>query len=304
MHPLGFVSDSNQLAVSQAHYLPSGEPEVSTQLVDADGSIASVAHSVLGPKYSEISGSSFDFGAGRVWFLCAVYSARVDRQPRCTLPSASLSAVNSIPSEIPPPPDDRVIGSGQTELGFPSSDLAVLLAQDRLWLYSFSARTFRQMNLSEILITSAGANPQADQGLVPTGASQRFRCTSFTTLFSKKAKYFEVPHGTRIVVVDMTTLQIVQTIQPNKEKSLIDLALKRSRKGVACRMGRIAEFSHVAHGRALDPMFHRVTHSRPSSARLSPCRFKRLVLRSRMRSIWRSYYSPLQASCPSAIRVA
>jgi hypothetical protein len=100
LHPIGFINDSGQLAVSQAHYLPSGEPEVSTQLVDADGSITPAAASVLGPKYAEVLGSSFDFRGGRVWFLCPAYSARIDRQPRCTLTSASLREAASASLEI------------------------------------------------------------------------------------------------------------------------------------------------------------------------------------------------------------
>ena len=35
----------------------------------------------------------------------------------------------------------------------------------------------------------------------------------------------QVPHGTKIVVVDMTTLQILQTIQPSKKESIVDFAL-------------------------------------------------------------------------------
>ncbi len=222
MHPLGFVSDSSQLAVSQAHYLPSGEPEVSTQLVNSDGSIAPGAHSVLGPKYSEISGSSFDFGAGRVWFLCGVYSARVDRQPRCTLTSASLSSVDLLSLQIPPPPDDRVVGSGQPELGFPSSDLAILLAQDRLWLYSFSARTFRQMNIPE---TPHYVRWGEFPGRPRFSSDGRFAAIPVYMFHYPFFQEGEVSHGTKIVVVDTATLQILQPIQPNKEESLIDLAL-------------------------------------------------------------------------------
>ena len=35
----------------------------------------------------------------------------------------------------------------------------------------------------------------------------------------------QVPHGTKIVVVDMTTLQILQTIQPSKQERIVDFAL-------------------------------------------------------------------------------
>jgi hypothetical protein len=53
LHPVGFVDESSQLAVSQAHYLPTGEPEVATALVSSDGSITSVPHNVLGAQYTE-----------------------------------------------------------------------------------------------------------------------------------------------------------------------------------------------------------------------------------------------------------
>ena len=222
LHPLGFINDSGQLAVSQAHYLPSGEPEVSTQLVGADGSITPAARSVLGPKYTEVLGSSFDFRAGRVWFLCPVYSARIDRQPRCTLTSASLREAASAPLEIPPPPDDRVIGSGQPNLGFPSSDFAVLLAQERLWLYSFSTRSFRQMNLPE---TPHHIRWAEFPGQPKFSSDGRFAAVPVYMFHYPLFEEGEVPHGTKIVVVDMTTLQILQTIQPSKQESIVDFAL-------------------------------------------------------------------------------
>ena len=100
LHPVGYVDGSSQLAVSQAHYLPTGEPEVATVLVNSDGSITSVPHNVLGPQYTEVSSSSFDFRGGRVWFLCPTYSARIDRQPRCTLTSAPLLEASAPRLEI------------------------------------------------------------------------------------------------------------------------------------------------------------------------------------------------------------
>lgn len=222
LHPIGFINDSGPLAVSQAHYLPSGEPEVSTELVDADGSITPAAASVLGPKYTEVSGSSFDFRGGRVWFLCPPYSARIDRQPRCTLTSASLREAASASLEIPPPPNDRVVGSGQPNLGFPSSDLAVLLAQDRLWLYRFSTRSFRQMDLPE---TPHHIRWAEFPGQPKFSSDGRFAAVPVYMFHLPLFEEGEVPHGAKIVVVDMTTLQILQTIQPNKQESIVDFSL-------------------------------------------------------------------------------
>ena len=222
VHSMGFISGSGQLAVSRAQYLATGETEVSTQFVGADGSITSVAHSVFGPRYAEVLESSFDFSGGRVWFLCPVYSARFDRQPRCTLTSAPLFDTATTTLEIPPPPNDRVMGSGQPNLGFPSSDLAVLLAQDRLWLYSFSARSFRQMTLPE---TPHHIRWVELPGQPKFSSDGRFAAIpvymSHYPLFEEDA----VPHGTKIVVVDMTTLQIMQTIQPSKQERIVDFAL-------------------------------------------------------------------------------
>jgi len=47
-------------------------------------------------------------------------------------------------------------------------------------------------------------------------------------VFMSHAPLFEegsISHGTKIVVVDLKTLQILQTIQPNKQAGLIDFAL-------------------------------------------------------------------------------
>ncbi len=223
LHPVGFINRSDQLEVSQAHYLPTGEPEVSTQLVEVDGTIIPDAHSVLGPKYAEVTGSSFDFRAGRVWFLCPVYAARNDRQPRCALTSAALTGTASSAFEtIPPPPDDRVVGSGQPNLGFPSSDLVVLLAQDRLWLYSFSTGIFREMTLPEtphhIRWFEFPGNPKFS-------SDGRFAAVP---VFMSHAPLFEegsISHGTKILVVDLKTLQILRTFQPDRQAGVIDFAL-------------------------------------------------------------------------------
>ena len=48
-------------------------------------------------------------------------------------------------------------------------------------------------------------------------------------VFMSHAPFFEegsVSHGTKIVVVDLKTLQILQTIQPNRQESLLDFALR------------------------------------------------------------------------------
>ena len=35
----------------------------------------------------------------------------------------------------------------------------------------------------------------------------------------------QVPHGTKIIVVDLKTLRILQTIQPSKKEGIVDFAL-------------------------------------------------------------------------------
>jgi hypothetical protein len=221
LHPMGYIGKSGTLAVSQAHYQPTGEPEVSTQFVSADGSITAAAPSVFGPKYAEVTGSSFDFRGGRVWFLCPAYSARVDRQPRCTLTSAPLR--EGTPAlEIPPPPDDRVVGSGQPNLGFPSPDLAVLLAQDRLWLYTFSTRSFRQMNLPE---TPHHIRWSEFPGQPKFSSDGRFAAIPIYMFHYPLFEEGQVPHGTKVVIVDLKTLRILQTIQPSKGQGIVDFSL-------------------------------------------------------------------------------
>jgi hypothetical protein len=123
---------------------------------------------------------------------------------------------------MPPPPNDRVIGSGQPNLGFPSSDLAVLLAQDRLWLYSFSARSFRQMTLPE---TPHHIRWAEFPGQPKFSSDGRFAAVPVYMFHYPLFVEGQVPHGTKIVVVDMTTLQILQTIQPRKQESIVDFAL-------------------------------------------------------------------------------
>lgn len=223
LHPIGFIKDSDTLAISQAHYLPNGEPEISTQLINADGSITPVAHNVTGAQWTEVSYSTFDFGDARVWFLCPVYSARIDRQPRCTLTSASLLDPDAPPREIPPPPDDRVIGSGQPNLGFRTPELAVMLAERRLWLYSFVDHSFRQLNLPETphhirWFEFPGPPKFSSDGMYAAVPVEMYHLPLF--------EEGQVPHGTKLLIMELRSLRIVQTIQPTGKRALVDFALR------------------------------------------------------------------------------
>ena len=222
IHPIGFVSGSDQLGVSQVHYLSTGEPEIATQFVSSDGSITSVPHIAIGPQYAEVSASSFDFHRGRVWFLCPVYSARIDRQPRCTLTSASLREASAPPLEIPPPPDDRVIGSGQPNLGFPSSDVAILLAEKRFWLYNFADRSFRQLNLPE---TPHHIRWFEFPGQPAFSSDGRFAAVPVYMFHYPLFQEGQVPHGTKVVIIELSTLDILATIQPTGKQNIADLSL-------------------------------------------------------------------------------
>ncbi len=227
LHPIGFFENTDKLAVSQAHYLPTGEPEISTQLVNPDGSVTFLSRSVIGPQYSEVSQSSFDFRDGRVWFLCPPYSARIDRQPRCTLTSASLRGTSEQSPEIHPPPDDRVIGSGQPELGFPSPNLAVILAAKRFWVYNFVDRSFRQLDLPE--------TPHYIRWFEFPGPPKFSSDGCFAAVPVHMSHYplFEegqVSHGTKLVVVELATLQILETVQPPGKENIVDFALHNDGK--------------------------------------------------------------------------
>jgi hypothetical protein len=79
IRPIGYLGGSDKLEVSQAHYLPAGEPEVVTKLISPDGTVT--AGKALGAPYTEVFESSFDFRNGLVWFFCPVYAARWDQQP-------------------------------------------------------------------------------------------------------------------------------------------------------------------------------------------------------------------------------
>jgi hypothetical protein len=222
IHPIGFVGGSDQLAVSQVHYLSTGEPEIATQFVSAEGSLTSVPHIATGPRATEVSASSFDFHRGRVWFLCPADSARIDRQPRCTLTSAPLREVSAPPLEIPPPPDDRVVGSGQPNLGFPSSDVAILLAEKRFWLYNFADRSFRQLDLPE---TPHHIRWFEFPGQPKFTSDGRFAAVPVAMFHYPLFHEGQVRHGTKVLIVELSTLNIVATIQPTGEQNIVDLAL-------------------------------------------------------------------------------
>ena len=158
------------------------------------------------------------FVEGRVWFLCPVYSARSDRQPRCTLQSASLSEAADPATEIPPPPDDRAIGSGEPSLGFPSSHECVLLANKRLWLYDFSNRSFRQMDLPE---TPQHIRWFEFPGQPKFSADAMFAAVPVYLFHYPMFQEGQVSHGTKLLIVDLERLQILKTIQPPGKQSVI-----------------------------------------------------------------------------------
>lgn len=223
IYGLGFIGRSSQLAISQAHYQPTGEPEVITQRISGSGTLEPERHRATGYAYSEIYASSYDYGRDRAWFLCPPVSARLDSQPRCTLTSASLTTNDAPSLEVPPPPDDRVIGSGQPNLGSPSDDSIALLAWHRLWLYSFASRAFRQMNIPETphhirwfeFPEAPKFTADGRYAAIPVDMSHR-------SLFEEGGVF----HGTKILLVDMNALSILKTIQPEHQEALIDFALR------------------------------------------------------------------------------
>jgi hypothetical protein len=229
LHPIGFINDSSQLAIAQAHYLPTGEPEIATHLVNSDGSIITVPHNVLGPQYSEVSASSFDFRDGRVWFLCPGYSSRIDRQPHCTLTSASLLEASASLKEIPPPPNDRVIGSGQPVLGFPSSSIAMLLAQGRIWLYDFTDRSFRE---EQIPRTPHHIRWFEFPGQPKFSSDKRFAVVPVHMFHYPIFQEGQIPHGTKLLILELPTLRILRTIQPPDKRDIVDFALHTDRRGL------------------------------------------------------------------------
>lgn len=229
VHPIGYIQGSETLALSQAHYRATGEPEIKTVLIDVDGKISPVAHSVLGPQYAEVTYSSFDFRHARVWFLCPPYSARLDRQPRCTLTSLSLLEADAPARDIPPPPDDRVVGSGQPNLGFPSPNLAVILAEKRFWLYNFVDRSFRQLNLPETPHHIRWFEFPGDPKFT---SDQRFAALPVYMYHFPFFVEGQVPHGTKLLIVELRSLRIVETIQPIDKAGLVDFAVHSDGKSL------------------------------------------------------------------------
>lgn len=224
-HPIGFIHGTGQLAVTQTHYLPTGEPEICVHLVSADGSAISPPHVVQGYAYSEVSPSSFDFRDATVWLLCPVYSARVDRQPRCTLKSAALLDQPARRREIPPPPDDRVIGSGQPVLGFPSPSNAVLLAHKRMWVYKFSDGSFRQLNLPE---TPHHIRWFEFPGPPKFTSDGNFAAVPVLMFHDPLFHEGQVSRGTKLLIIDLANLKILNTFQPVDKRNIVDFALHRS----------------------------------------------------------------------------
>jgi hypothetical protein len=229
IHPVGYSGDSDQLEVSQAHYLPSGEPEIATKLVSPDGTVTAT-HKAYGARYTEVFGSSFDFRDSLVWFLCPVYSARSDRQPPCTLKSASLSSSGSATPTIPPRPGDaHVVGNGQPSLGFPSSEDVVVLATDILWVYNLKTHSFRQMGLPE--------TPQHIRWFESPGQPEftvdgRFAAIPVYLFHAPLFEEGSISHGTKLLIIDMAQLKILRTIQPPDKKNVVDFGLSNGGKSL------------------------------------------------------------------------
>jgi hypothetical protein len=229
IHPVGYSGDTDQLEVSQAHYLPTGEPEIATKLVSPDGTVTAT-HKAFGARYTEIYGSSFDFRNSLVWFLCPVYSARSDRQPPCTLTSASLSSSGSVTPMIPPRPGDaHVIGNGQPNLGFPSSHEVVVLATDSLWVYDLSKRSFRQMSLPE---TPQHIRWFESPGQPEFTADGRFAAVPVYLFHAPLFEEGSISHGTKLLIIDMAQLKILRTIQPSDKNNIVDFALSSGDKSL------------------------------------------------------------------------
>ena len=229
IHPVGYSGNSDQLEVSQAHYLPTGEPEIATKLVSPDGMVTA-AHKAFGARYTEVFGSSFDFRDSLVWFLCPVYSARSDRQPPCTLTSASLSSSAPATPTIPPRPGDaHVIGNGQPNLGYPSSHKVVVLAVDNLWVYDLSDQSFRQMSLPE---TPQHIRWEESPGQPKFTADGRFAAVPVYLFHAPLFEEGSTSHGTKLLIIDMAQLKILRTIQPPDKKNVVDFALSNGGKSL------------------------------------------------------------------------
>lgn len=224
IHPVGYAIGSDQLQVSQAHYLPTGEPEIVTKLVSPNGTVTAT-YKTLGAPYTEVLGSSFDFRKSLVWFFCPVYAVRWDRQPPCTLRSGSLNSSASATPIIPPRPgtgDARISGNSPVSLGFSSSNDVVVLAMDNLWVYDLSNQSFRQMRLPE--------TPRHIRWIESPGQPKLTSDGHFAAVpvFLFHAPLFEegqVSHGTKLLIIDMAKLEILRTIQPLGNQNVTDFAL-------------------------------------------------------------------------------
>lgn len=229
IHPVGYSGNTDQLEVSQAHYLPTGEPEIATKLVSPDGTITAT-HKAFGARYTEVFGSSFDFRDSLVWFLCPVYSARSDRQPPCTLTSASLSSSVSPTPTVPPRPGDaHVVGNGQPNLGFSSSEVVVVLATDVLWVYNLKTHSFRQMSLPE---TPQHIRWNESPGQPKFTADGRFAAVPVYLFHAPLFEEGSISHGTKLLIIDMAQLKILRTIQPPDKKNIVDFALSSGGKSL------------------------------------------------------------------------
>ncbi|HEY5381730.1 MAG TPA: hypothetical protein VIJ65_05710 [Acidobacteriaceae bacterium] len=225
IHPAGYAVGSDQLQVSQAHYLPTGEPEIVTKLISPNGTVTAT-YKTLGAPYTEVFGSSFDFRRSLVWFFCPVYAVRWDRQPPCTLRSEFLNSSASATPTIPPRPgtgDARISGNSPVSLGFPSSNDVVVLAMDNLWVYDLSNRSFRQMRLPE--------TPRHIRWIESPGQPKFTSDGHFAAVpvFLFHAPLFEegqVSHGTKLLIIDMAKLEILRTIQPLGNQNVTDFALR------------------------------------------------------------------------------
>lgn len=229
IHPVGYSGDTDQLEVSQAHYMPTGEPEIATKLVSPDGTITAT-HKAFGARYTEVFSSSFDFRDSLVWFLCPVYSARSDRQPPCTLTSASLGSSASATPTIPPRPGDaHVVGNGQPNLGFPSSEDVVVLATNILWVYNLKTHSFRQMGLPE---TPQHIRWDESPGQPKFTADGRFAALPVYLFHAPLFQEGSISHGTKLLIIDMAQLKILRTIQPPDKKNVVDFALSSGGKSL------------------------------------------------------------------------
>ncbi len=98
-----------------------------------------------------------------------------------------------------------------------------MLAWHRLWVYSFASKAFRQMNIPETARHIRWSEfPRAPKftedgryAAIPVDMSHGF-------LFEEGG----VSHGTKILLVDMNALSVIETIQPEHEQSLVDFAVR------------------------------------------------------------------------------